>query len=141
MNKQTQEYLQELDFKPNEIKVYIASTQLGEATAAQIAKKINLPRTTVISVLQKLEQSNYISAHKYKGKTFYWVESPRLIKSSLEHKVEVASNLENLLTELYRSESTFPFSKTVDTKNGIKKYLKTVTAGIQRLTKNIKTLL
>jgi sugar-specific transcriptional regulator TrmB len=123
MDKKLNEYLTELGFKPSEIKVYVASTQLGEASATQIAKKISLPRTTVISILQRLEEDNYISTHRYKGKTYFWVESPRLIKDSLEQKMKVASNLEEILTELYRSESNFPFSKTFDTKTSIKKYI------------------
>ena len=119
MDKKLNEYLTELGFKPSEIKVYVASTQLGEASATQIAKKISLPRTTVISILQRLEEDNYISTHRYKGKTYFWVESPRLIKDSLEQKMKVASNLEEILTELYRSESNFPFSKNVSEKSFI----------------------
>ena len=123
MINQIKNNLKELGFKENEIKIYIASTQLGEASAAQIAKKVDLPRTTVISILQKLEENNFISTHKHKGTTYFWIESPRLIKEGLENKVKIAENLDNLLSDLYRSEAQFPFAKVYDTKSSIKNYI------------------
>lgn len=115
--------LAELGFKNKEIKAYIALTQLGEATAAQIAKQADLPRTTMISLLQKLENDNYLTTHKYRGKTYYWIESPKTIAEMLANKQKIAGQLDGILTDLYRSESHFPFAKVYDTKSGIKKFI------------------
>ena len=60
------ENLKELGFNSNEVKVYIALTQLGEGTAALVAKKADLPRTTVISLLERLGSQNYITTHIHK---------------------------------------------------------------------------
>lgn len=119
-------YLEELDFSNNEIEVYIALTKLGEATAAQIAKKANLPRTTVISILDKLKGDNFCTAHKYRGVTFYWIESPRTIVATVEQKLEAAEALSGLLTHLYRSEAHFPFVEVFDTKDSIRKFIERI---------------
>src|SRR3990172_6060250 len=97
--------LLELGFKNNEVRVYLALTRLGEATAAQVASKAGLPRTTVISILNKLAQENYLTTHRYKGVFRYWVESPQTIVSGLETKIKVAQELSGLLSGLYRSEA------------------------------------
>jgi len=54
--KAVRKKLLELGFSRNEAKTYIVLTQLGEANATDIAKKSGLPRTTVISILRKLEE-------------------------------------------------------------------------------------
>ena len=93
MKKIIKNQLQELGFNTNEIRVYLALTELGEAKAAAIAKQADLPRTTVISILDKLKNDNYLTAHKYRGTTYYWVESPKTIKESLLYKVDIATDL------------------------------------------------
>jgi len=123
MKKEIKNSLKELGFSLNEIKVYMALTQLGEATAVKVAKKSDLPRTTVISILERLEELHYLSTHKYRGKTFYWIESPKVIQESLQNKLEIAEQLDGLLTDLYRSEHYFPFAKVYDTKTSIKNFI------------------
>jgi sugar-specific transcriptional regulator TrmB len=126
--------LKELGFHENEIKVYVALTQLGEAPAAQIAKKAGLPRTTAISILNKLAEDNYLTQHRYRGVTYYWVESPQAIASSLETKIKVAEDLTALLTDLYRSETHFPHAEVYDTKSGIRNFIEKLLAGLPKKT-------
>jgi sugar-specific transcriptional regulator TrmB len=125
-------YLQELDFNSNEIETYLALTKLGEASAAQIAKSANLPRTTVISILEKLKINNYCTAHKYHGLTYYWVESPRTIVAAAERKLEIAGLLNEALVNLYRSEAHFPFAEVFDTKESIKKFIERALIGVKK---------
>jgi sugar-specific transcriptional regulator TrmB len=115
--------LKELNFTENEVNVYISLTQLGESNAAKIAKRAELPRTTVIGILEKLNNDSYITTHKFHGTTFYWIESPKMIKNSLLNKVQLAESLDKLLTELYRDEADFPFAKIYDTKSSIKSFI------------------
>jgi len=123
MVKQIKNYLRELGFTANEIKVYIALTQLGEAKAVEVAKKIDLPRTTVISLLNKLSKDNYLTTNKYRGTTYYWIESPKTISASLENKIAIAAQLNNLLTGLYRTEAHFPAAQVYDSKTSIKQFI------------------
>ena len=124
--------LKELDFSDNEMAVYIALTRLGEAPAAAVAKKAGLPRTTAISLLNKLAEENYLTTHTYHGTTYFWVESPRAIVVSLEHKLEIAGKLNELLTGLYRTEANFPYAQVFDTKLSIKKFIEKLLAGLKR---------
>jgi len=123
MNPEIKNSLKELGFKENEIKIYLAATELGEATASQIAKKASLPRTTAISLLLKLEENHYLSTHKYKGTTYFWIESPKILKESFESKIAIAEKLDSILTDVYHSESDFPFAKVYDSKQSIKKFI------------------
>lgn len=132
MLKQIKNSLKELGFNNNEIKVYVSLTQLGEATASQIAKKADLPRTTAISLLERLKQNNYLSDHIYKGKTYYWIESPKVISNVFEHKIEIAGNLNKLLNNLYRSAGHFPSVQVCDTKSSIKKFIEGFLANLEK---------
>ncbi|XLQ20533.1 MAG: hypothetical protein ACKUBY_01995 [Candidatus Moraniibacteriota bacterium] len=49
-----------------------------------------------------------------------------MIKKSLEQKVVIADELDILLTDLYRSESDFPYAKIYDTKSSIKSFIETL---------------
>jgi len=132
MLKEIKTNLKELGFNSNEIKVYIALTQLGEATASQIAKKSDLPRTTAIGLLNKLKESNYLTGHIYRGKTYYWVESPKIITNIFGQKMEIAERLNGLLTHLYRSEAHFPYVQVYDTKTSIKKFIEKLLTNIEK---------
>jgi sugar-specific transcriptional regulator TrmB len=123
MIKQVKNSLKELGFNNNEVKIYIALTQLGEASAAQIAKKSDLPRTTTISILNKMYDQHFLTTHRYHGTTYYWIESPKTLAGALEQKQAIAENLGNLLSDLYRTQSNFPSSQTFDTKSGIKNFI------------------
>jgi sugar-specific transcriptional regulator TrmB len=132
MIKAIKNSLKELGFTSKEVKVYVALTQLGEATATQVAKKIELPRTTVIGILNKLKDGNYLTTNKYRGTTYYWIESPKTLVSVLEQKLDIAGNLSHLLTDLYRAESHFPYAHIYDTKAGIRKFIEKTLANTER---------
>lgn len=132
MKKEIAGELKELGLNNSEVKVYIALTQLGEAPASKIAKKIDLPRTTVISVLEKLKTENLISTHKYKGITSYWIESPQVFKELLLSKAKIAENLATTLARLYRSEANFPFAEIHDTKSSIRKFIEKTLLNLDR---------
>ena len=115
--------LKELGFNDNEANVYVALTRLGEANATNIAKKADLPRTTVISILQKLEKEKYISIQKYKGKSIFWIESPQMLKNAFLNRAKLADELNDLLTDMYHSEIDFPYAKIYDSKVSIKAFI------------------
>lgn len=123
MLKQIKDDLKKLGFSRNEINIYVALTALGESPATVVAKKADLPRTTTISILNKLAEENYLSTHRYHGTNYYWVETPKTIQGILAGKLAIAENLGNLLANLYRSESKFPFGQVYDTKKGVSNFI------------------
>lgn len=120
MKNKISNYLKELNFNENEIKVYLALAELGEARASQVAKLADVPRTTAISILDKFSEENYITVHMYKGAKTYWVESPHVLLDSLSNKIEIAKKLADVLPEVYRLSGRFPSANVFDTKKGIK---------------------
>lgn len=123
MIKDVKNYLKELGFNKNEASIYLALTKLGEARASQVAKAAELPRTTSISILNKLAADNYITSHIYKGVTVYWIESPQVLLDVLGNKMKVAEKLKEVLPNIYRSNSHFPFAKVFDTKKSIRNFI------------------
>lgn len=124
--------LKELGFNHNEAKVYIALTQLGEANATNIAKKAGLPRTTAISILQKLEKEKYISIQRYRGKSVFWIESPQMLRDAFMNRARLAEGLNDLLADLYRSEADFPYAKIYDSKASIKSFIEKIILGLDK---------
>ena len=128
MLKKIRDNLKELGFKTNEIKVYISLTKMGEATASQVAKRADIPRTTAIGILEKLKKENYLTANRYRGAT-YWIEAPHILVDLYQNKIEIAKDLNIILSDLYRENASFPFTKVFDTRSGIKHFIeKTLTA-------------
>lgn len=126
MIKAISKRLRELGFNRNETAVYVALTQLGEANATDIAKKADLPRTTALSILGKLENEKYISIQRYKGRSMFWIESPKMLSESFMSRARQAEELGSLLADLYRSEADFPYAKIYDTKVGIRSFIEKV---------------
>jgi len=126
MIDQIKQSLKDLNLSENEVKVYVALTQLGESSASKIAKKANLPRTTAISILEKLALHNYISFYQYKGMKYYELESPKVLQNVFSHKLEIAQGLEDFLKDLYRTEAHFPFANVYDSKKSIKSFIQNV---------------
>lgn len=129
--KDASQHLQELGLNQNEIKVYTALTQLGEAPASRVAKKANLPRTTAISILEKFRHENYVSTHKYKGVTYYWIESPQVLSESFLTKAAVAKELGAMFSDLYRTEAHFPYAEIHDTTSSIRKFIEKTIANLK----------
>src|SRR3989344_2228294 len=120
------EYLKELGLNTSEIKVYQALAKLGEAPASQVAKSANMRRTTAISILEKLILDKLITAHKYRGKTFYWIESPQAFIDSLNIKLDIAKEMDITLRNIYKSDGVFPAVEVHDTVSGIRSFIEKI---------------
>lgn len=115
--------LHDLGFGDKETRVYEALTKLGEAKAADIAKKAEIARTTTISILEKFHESGYVTTHRYRGVQYYWIESPDTLVNLFREKTALAEQLKDTLTEAYRSEAHFPTVQTFDTRSAIKQFI------------------
>jgi sugar-specific transcriptional regulator TrmB len=125
-------YLRELGLQESEAAVYLSLTKLGEAPASHVAKNANLPRTTAISILEKFHADGLVSTHKYKGVTYYWIESPEVLKAHYLHKAEVANELGALMSTIYRSEAVFPSAEVHDTRSAIRAFIEKTLAKLTK---------
>lgn len=132
MIRDIKNYLAELGFNKNEASVYLALAKLGEARASQVAKTADLPRTTTISILNKLAAENYITTHIYKGVISYWIESPQVLLDNLNSKITIAEKLKEALPEIYHAAGRFPIAKIFDTKKSIKNFIEKVLSGLEK---------
>ena len=132
MIKDIKNYLSELGFNKNEAVVYLVLAKLGEARASQIAKAADIPRTTAISILDKLVAGNYITAHVYKSITSYWIESPQVLVDNLNSKLEIAEKLKEVLPSIYHTVGHFPSAKFFDTKKSIKNFIEKTLGSLEK---------
>lgn len=83
----------------NEIKMYIASLELGEATIARLAKKSGIKRSTTYLVLESLASKELIGITKRRKKSFFYAENPAIIKEIMQENLkEVDSIIPELLS-------------------------------------------
>lgn len=117
------ENLKAIGFTDNEIKVYLALAGLGEARATEISKKTGLPRTTVISIMERLSQEGLASTNIYHGRNYYWLETPELLKSNLLKRAEIAGKISTQLSDIYRSSGEFPSANFYQNKKSIRSFI------------------
>jgi PAS domain S-box-containing protein len=86
---QNQKVIERLGYSPKEAKVYLASLMLGEAHISDIAHKVDMPRSTVQTIAERLHEDglmNFYVMRRYK----YWVaEDPNQLLSTLKEREEM----------------------------------------------------
>ena len=73
--------LTSLGFAKNEIVIYLAALELANASAQDIGKEANLPRTTAYFVLNKLVRRGIVAKTLKHGKTRFIAEPPQRLQS------------------------------------------------------------
>ncbi len=111
--------LKDLHLTEKETTVYLASLHLGEATIQQIAHKAKLPRTTVASILSRLKELGYVTAHRSKGKLMYWIEDPHVLVEQERARFDVVEQLAAQLHTQYHSADKTPQAFVYDTKEAL----------------------
>lgn len=104
------ELLENLGWKDKEIHCYLCLLELGQQPASVLAKKLKMPKATVLFVLHRLNERGYIQRNK-RGKTEYFFADPKDLE--LAKKTEVESQLSSLsklvpLLQEYKNPLTSP---------------------------------
>jgi len=113
--------LQQIGFSKNETQVYLSALGLGAASAQKIAKQIDLPRTTVYSVLGYLVERGVVGKTVHQGKTRFMAEPPEKLLSILN---DLKGQLEKSLPQLealYNRGETKPKIVFYEGKGAIRK--------------------
>ncbi len=99
-----QKQLEELGLTPNEVKVYMASLEVGPATAQQLAAKAAVVRPTAYVAIGGLVKRGLISSHTRGKKQYFQAERPaqlmRLIDEEKKKLAERESKLKSMLPGL-----------------------------------------
>lgn len=124
-----QELLKQLGFNEKEIKVYLSLIELGTKPASLISKKIKLPKSTTLFILNKLYKSNFIKRTQ-KGKTQYFHADPNDLQKAFEQQhqneksaLQKAIPLLQELKNPYSSEPKLTFFEGIE---GCKKIYKSI---------------
>lgn len=96
--------LEQFGLGEKEARVYLASLELGAATAAEIAQKAGVKRATTYAEIELLMDMGLMSTYEHDKKTLFSAESPealkRIIKNQEENLKSAASSLEGILPAL-----------------------------------------
>lgn len=86
MRMQAQQAIQELGYKPNEAKVYLAALGLGECHVTDIAQKVHLPRSSVQVIVDKLHEDGLMSFYVQRRYKYWVAEHPERLIGRLEQR-------------------------------------------------------
>jgi sugar-specific transcriptional regulator TrmB len=92
-----QTIIQQLGFRPQEAKVYLAALALGECTTIDLTNKTKLPRTSVQAVVQQLHTEGLLNLYVKKSRKIWVAENPEKL---LIHLKEREAALKNIMPEL-----------------------------------------
>lgn len=112
--------LEKFGLSPNESACYLAALELGSASVQKIAKKSEVKRTTVYTVLEELIKKGLIAKSEAKGKTVYVAEDPNyLIRREEERKRELVDAIPELKS-IYNLSESKPSVKFYEGVEGLK---------------------
>lgn len=132
-----EEYLRQLGLDNKEIRVYLALLELGETHIVPITEKVELPRTTVFHILERLKFHKLIEKIPKKTRSLYIPYPPKKIASILE--LEKAATEEKIksfniaLPDLNKLYQESPFEPKIRFFRGIEIrdiYEELLTAGV-----------
>jgi sugar-specific transcriptional regulator TrmB len=108
-----QKELQELGLDKKEAAIYLATLELGEATAHRIAKKSGIKRASVYRIIDGLKEKGLMSAYKKKDAMVFYAENPKKLKEKAESNMKL---IDGILPGL------LSFTNLIDKKPKIKYY-------------------
>lgn len=89
--------LTEIGLEEREVKIYLATLELGVSTVLPIAQKAEIKRTYAYDILERLRAKNLISYVEKNGRRRYSAEPPEKIEQILTNRLQ---NLRQILPEL-----------------------------------------
>lgn len=115
--------LEKIGLSEKESLVYLAALRLGETTAIEIAKKSNIKRSTVYTVIESLKKRG-IMAETFKGlKKKFVAESPQNLQQILDDNRELLQEHLPALLNIYSFPSTEKGLKSAEGAEGIRNAL------------------
>lgn len=98
LSMHTQHVIEQLGYRPNEAKVYLAALSLGEARVSAIAAKVKLPRSSVRMYIDTLHKNGLMNFYMRRHHACWVAENPeRLLARLREREAEVRAALPRLL--------------------------------------------
>ncbi len=100
--------LREIGLSDNEIRVYLATLELKNASVALISSRTGLPRSTIYDTLNRLTEKGFIASYKKEKKLLYSAVDPKELLNQLKLKENFLKDLIPKLRERAGSFSKRP---------------------------------
>ena len=125
--------LAQLGFNDKEIKVYLTLLELGMVPAVNIAKKVELPKSTVLFLLDRLVAQGYVEKTQRSNTQYFFTDPEMLLeakKKALTAESEALDKVVPLLSEMKNPYSSKPRVTFFEGVGGCKKmYRKMLDSG------------
>ena len=112
--------LEQYGFTRNEVSIYIYLLKNIEATAFEIAKATDIPRSTVYLTLESLKKQGFVSQYKKNNVAYFTPESPNRLINALKQKEEIIERIMPEIRALSVQYMDAPVVKLYTHINGIK---------------------
>ncbi|MBS3902861.1 MAG: MarR family transcriptional regulator [Anaplasmataceae bacterium] len=109
-----------------EAKAYLALWEVGEATVQQLAERASLQRTSLYSILKKLEKRNLVFKTVRKKHTYFIPTDPQHILEDLRNRTEHFAKILPSFVPVYPESSTKPRIYFLSGSEGFKKIWRSV---------------
>lgn len=113
--------LQNIGFKKEEAEIYLACLKLGTAKVSQLAKEVDIPRTSIYVYLKNLLEKGYIKKTKKAGIEYFSAINPAIILEDSKEKIESFSKIVPQLEKLLDFPGNKPKVEYSDTAQGLLK--------------------
>lgn len=130
MDMEPQTLLEDMGLSSKVARVYIGLLQLGQATVAQISRRVGLKRPTIYLLLDDLIRLGYVATVPQTRKRTYIALPPERIRETFEKKREALNALLPQLSALYNTKTAKPAVQLFEGIDAINRlYEEIVTAG------------
>ena len=100
------EALQAFGLKTKEQNIYLALLNIGSSTITPLARKTELPVTTVQSIMPKLQKIGIINTTKRKSRHVYTASEPKVFKEILKRQLYEIGEVIPLIKKLQQDENS-----------------------------------
>lgn len=90
--------LQKLGYPTSQVKIYLESLKMGEATIAEIAEQAEIARTTVTELVNEMHKHGLINFYARRGRKYWTAENPDKLMTIIKER-EAA--LKTILPQLH----------------------------------------
>lgn len=108
-----QTVLQQLGYPMSQVKIYLASLRMGEATIAELAEQVGMPRTTVTELIAEMQKRGLMNYYMKRSRKYWSAENPdKLLIGVKEHEAALLSILPQLHAMKFDSGEGKPSIRT-----------------------------
>jgi PAS domain S-box-containing protein len=89
---QKQKIIELLGYSPKEVKVYLASLEMGESHLSNIAVKVKMPRSTVQVIFDRLQEDGLMSCYEMLRHKYWVAARPEVFLEKLKNREQAIAN-------------------------------------------------